>query len=157
MKIARVTPRAVAEPGGLTYLVVRVDTDEGVSGYAETTAGPAPQVTVDQLKRELSPLVGANPFRGVQTDEALKRARASLAARSPEPDSAARQGASHELGQRALHGSRIRSLPAHTHSLFEQCLSPCLPSSSPSVKALVSGSVSTFLTRLTSGVALLYA
>ena len=82
MKIARVTPRAVAEPGGLTYLVVRVDTDEGVSGYAETTAGPAPQVTVDQLKRELSPLVGASPFRGVQTDEALKRARASLAARA---------------------------------------------------------------------------
>jgi len=82
MKIARVTPRAVAEPGGLTYLVVRVDTDEGVSGYAETTAGPAPQVTVDQLKRELSTLVGANPFRAVQIDEALKRAQASLAARA---------------------------------------------------------------------------
>jgi galactonate dehydratase len=82
MKIARVTPRAIAEPGGLTYLVVRVDTDEGVSGYAETTAGPSPQVTVDQLKRELSPLVGASPFRAVQNDEALKRARASLAARA---------------------------------------------------------------------------
>jgi galactonate dehydratase len=82
MKIARVTPRAVAEPGGLTYLVVRVDTDEGISGYAETTAGPAPQVTVDQLKRELSTLVGANPFRAVQIDEALKRVQASLAARA---------------------------------------------------------------------------
>ena len=52
------------------------------SAWTPTTAGPAPQVTVDQLKRELSPLVGASPFRGVQTDEALKRARASLAARA---------------------------------------------------------------------------
>jgi galactonate dehydratase len=81
MKIARIAPRAVAEPGGLTYVVVRVDTDEGVSGYAETAAGPAPQVTVDQLKRELQPLVGANPARTVHL-ELLLREKASLASRA---------------------------------------------------------------------------
>jgi galactonate dehydratase len=81
MKIARVTPRAIAEPGGRRYLVVRVDTDEGVSGYAETEAGPAPQVAVDRLKRELQRLVGVNPARVVRLDEDLRRARASPASR----------------------------------------------------------------------------
>jgi galactonate dehydratase len=82
MKIARVTPRAIAEPGGRRYVVVRVDTDEGVSGYAETDAGPAPQVVVDQLKRELQSLVGMNPARAVRIDEDLRRAKASLASRA---------------------------------------------------------------------------
>ena len=82
MKIARVTPRAIAEPGGRRYLVVRVDTDEGVSGYAETEAGPAPQVAVDQLKHELLAMVGMNPARAVRLDEDLRRARASLASRA---------------------------------------------------------------------------
>jgi galactonate dehydratase len=82
MKIARVTPRAIAEPGGRRYVVVRVDTDEGVCGYAETGTGPAPQVTVDQLKRELQPLVGMNPTRAVRVDEDLRRAEASLASRA---------------------------------------------------------------------------
>jgi galactonate dehydratase len=82
MKIARVTPRAIAEPGGRRYVVVRVDTDEGVSGYAETEAGPAPQLTVDQVKRELQSLVGTNPTRAVRVDEDLRRAEASLASRA---------------------------------------------------------------------------
>jgi galactonate dehydratase len=82
MRISRVTPRAVAEPGGRRYVVVRVDTDEGVSGYAETEAGPAPQVAVDRLKDELQPLVGTNPARVVRLDEDLRRARASLGSRA---------------------------------------------------------------------------
>jgi galactonate dehydratase len=82
MKIARVTPRAIAEPGGRRYVVVRVDTDEGVSGYAETDAGPAPQITVDQLKGELQSLLGMNPARAVRVDEDLRRAEASLASRA---------------------------------------------------------------------------
>lgn len=82
MKVSRVLPRAVAEPGGRRYLVVRVDTDDGVSGYAETDAGIAPQVGVDQLKRELLPLVGMNPARAVRVDEDLRRSGASLASRA---------------------------------------------------------------------------
>jgi galactonate dehydratase len=82
MKIERVTPRAVAEPGGRRYVVVRVDTDEGVSGYAETEAGSAPQVAVDQLKRELQALAGMKPARAVRVDEDLRRSGASLASRA---------------------------------------------------------------------------
>jgi galactonate dehydratase len=82
MKIARVTPRAVAEPGGRLYLVVRVDTDEGVTGYAETEAGSAPQAAVDRLKRELEALVGMNPARSVRVDLDLRRSGASLASRA---------------------------------------------------------------------------
>lgn len=82
MKIVRVTPRAIAEPGGRRYLVVRVDTDEGVSGYAETRCGPGPQIAVDQLRRELMPLVGMNPARAVRVDQELRRASASLGSRA---------------------------------------------------------------------------
>jgi galactonate dehydratase len=82
MRIARVTPRAIAEPGGRRYLVVRIDTDEGVSGYAETEAGPAPQVAVDRLKDELRRLVGMNPARVVRLDGDLRRARASPGSRA---------------------------------------------------------------------------
>jgi galactonate dehydratase len=82
MKIVRVTPRTIAEPGGRRYLVVRVDTDEGVSGYAETEARPGAQVAVDRLKRELQQLVGMGPARAARVDEDLRRARASFASRA---------------------------------------------------------------------------
>jgi galactonate dehydratase len=82
MKVTGVTPRAIAEPGGRRYVVVRVDTDEGVSGYAETAAGSTPQLAVDQLKRELQPLVGTKPARVVRVDEELRRANASLSSRA---------------------------------------------------------------------------
>jgi galactonate dehydratase len=82
MKIGRVTPRAIAEPGGRQYLVVRVDTDEGVSGYGETEARPTPQVGVDRLKRELQQLVGMDPARAVRVDEDLRRGGASLGSRA---------------------------------------------------------------------------
>jgi galactonate dehydratase len=82
MKIIRVTPRAIAEPGGRRYVVVRVDTDEGVSGYAEAEARPAPQVAVDELKGELQRLIGMNPARAVRVDEDLRRGGASLGSRA---------------------------------------------------------------------------
>jgi galactonate dehydratase len=82
MKVSRITPRAVAEPGGRRYVVVRVDTDEGVFGYGETETGQAPQVAVDQLKRELLPLMGMNPARAVRIDEDLRRSGASLRSRA---------------------------------------------------------------------------
>jgi galactonate dehydratase len=82
MKITRVTARAVAEPGRRRYVVVRVDTDEGLSGYAETDALPTPQVAVDQLKRELQALAGSNSARAVRVDEDLRRSGASLSSRA---------------------------------------------------------------------------
>jgi len=82
MKITRLTPRAVAEPSGRRYVVVRVDTDQGVPGYAETEAGPAPQVTVDQLKRDLAALLGMNAARAIRVDDDLRRSGASLASRA---------------------------------------------------------------------------
>jgi galactonate dehydratase len=82
MKITRVAPRAIAEPGGRRYIVVRVDTDEGVSGYGETEAGAAPQVAVDHVKRELQALVGMDPRRAVRVDEDLRRSGAALASRA---------------------------------------------------------------------------
>jgi galactonate dehydratase len=82
MKITRVTPRAVAEPGGRRYIVVRLDTDEGMSGYAETEAGPAPQVAIDRLKRELQALAGVDPARAIRVDEELRLGGASQESRA---------------------------------------------------------------------------
>ena len=82
LKITRVTPRAVAEPGGRHYLVVRVETDQGFTGYAETQAASAVQVAVDRLKQELHRLVGVDPSRALRVDEELRRARASHEARA---------------------------------------------------------------------------
>jgi galactonate dehydratase len=82
MKITGVVPRAIAEPGGRQYLVVRVDTDEGVSGYAETEVRPTPRIAVDRLERELQRLVGTNPARAVRIDEDLRRVGTSLASRA---------------------------------------------------------------------------
>ncbi|MCG6927717.1 MAG: mandelate racemase/muconate lactonizing enzyme family protein [Acidobacteria bacterium] len=82
MKITGVTPRAIAEPGGREYLVVRVDTDDGVSGYAETEAGHAPRIAVARLKRELQRLIGMNPARAVGVDEDLRLAGASHTSRA---------------------------------------------------------------------------
>jgi len=82
MRISRITPRAITEPGGRRYVVVRVDTDESVSGYSETEAGPDPQIAVDRLKHELQSLIGTNPARVVRVDEDLRRAGASLESRA---------------------------------------------------------------------------
>jgi len=82
LKITRVTPRAIAEPGGRHYLVVRVETDQGLTGYAETQAPPAVQIAVDRLKQELHRLVGVDPSHALRVDEDLRRARASHEARA---------------------------------------------------------------------------
>jgi hypothetical protein len=91
MKVTRVTPRAVAEPGGLTYLVVRVDTDEGVSGYGETTAGP-----------------------GATSHGRPAQARAFDARRSePLPCRSDRRGAEARASLARGPGGRQRGLPRH--------------------------------------------
>jgi galactonate dehydratase len=74
VKITRITPRAIAEPEGDPYVVVRVDTDGETAGYAEARAEPEPQVAVDRVKRELEVLVGM--------DEELRRRRASPGSRA---------------------------------------------------------------------------
>ena len=82
MKITRFIPRAIAEPGGRHFVVVRLETDEAFIGHGETHALPSAQVAVDQLKRELQPLLGMDPARAVRVDEDLRRAGASPAARA---------------------------------------------------------------------------
>jgi galactonate dehydratase len=63
-------------------VVVRIDTDQGLSGYAETEAQPEAQVAVDRLRQELNRLVGVDPSRGLRVDEELRRAHASHQARA---------------------------------------------------------------------------
>lgn len=82
MRITKITPRAIAEPGGRAYVIVRVETDAGLTGYGETHALPSPQVAVDGFKRELQALSGLNPERAVRVEEELRRAGASLEARA---------------------------------------------------------------------------
>ena len=82
LKITRVTPRAIAEPGDRQYLVVRVDTDEGLSGYAETGTPAAAQAAVDRLEQELHRLIDLDPSRTLRIDEDLRRAGASREARA---------------------------------------------------------------------------
>lgn len=82
MKITEVTPKAVAEPGGRSYVVVKVSTDEGLAGYGEAQATPDPQTAVDRLKREMQLLVGKDPARRLILDGALRNAGASPAARA---------------------------------------------------------------------------
>lgn len=82
MKITSILVRTIAEPGGLEYVVVRLQTDDGQTGYGETHAQPSAQVAADRATRELQPLVGADPLRFVKVDEDLRRAGASLGSRA---------------------------------------------------------------------------
>ncbi len=82
MKVTRLVPRAIAEPGGRSYVVVEIGTDDGVVGFAETHAEPSPQVAVDRIKRELAPLLGMDPLRAVRLDEDLRRSGASGSSRA---------------------------------------------------------------------------
>lgn len=82
MKITGVAPRAVAEPGGRRYVVLKISTDEGHAGYGEAPATPDPQTAVDRLKRELQSLHGSNPARTLILDEQLRSTGASPGARA---------------------------------------------------------------------------
>lgn len=62
--------------------MVEVGTDDGVVGFAETHAGPSPQVAVDRIKRELQPLLGMDPLRNVRVEQDLRRAGASPSSRA---------------------------------------------------------------------------
>jgi galactonate dehydratase len=82
VKITEIVLRAVAEPGGRRYVVVKVATDEGLAGYGEAPATPDPQVAVARLKQELQSLRGKNPARTLILDGDLRAAGASPAARA---------------------------------------------------------------------------
>ena len=82
MKITEVLPRAVAEPGGRRYIVLKISTDEGYAGYGEAPATPDAQTAVDRLKRELQSLGGKNPARTLILDRELRAASASAGARA---------------------------------------------------------------------------
>lgn len=81
MKITSVTPRAVAEPGGRRYAVLKVETDAGAVGWGEAPAAPDAQTAVDRLKRELGGLVGKDPSPLLQIDAGLRAEGASDASR----------------------------------------------------------------------------
>lgn len=82
MNITAIEPRAIAEPGGRSYVVLKVTTDEGHAGYGESAVGSDPQATVDRLKRELAGEVGANATRTLLADLRLQRSGASHGARA---------------------------------------------------------------------------
>ena len=59
MKITRVTPIVVAE----RYILVRVETDQGVAGFGEASPMSAPLI-VAAINRSLAPLaLGQDPLR----------------------------------------------------------------------------------------------
>ncbi len=81
MVVTNIQARAIEEPGGRQYAVLEISTDSGVSGFGEAPAAPDPRTAVDRLKRELQPLLGANPERAVRVDRDLERSGASPASR----------------------------------------------------------------------------
>ncbi len=82
MKITAIEPRAIAEPGGRRYVVLKVSTDAGISGYGEAPVDSDAKVTVDRIKHELAGEIGANPDRTLLADLRLHRADASPGARA---------------------------------------------------------------------------
>ena len=81
MKIIAAKPWAVAEPGGRRYVVLKVETDQGVAGYGEAPAGGHPQAAVDRLKSELASVVGMDPAHVLHIDKTLAEGGAGDAAR----------------------------------------------------------------------------
>lgn len=81
MNISKIEIRAIGEPGGAEYVVVKLATAEGPSGYGEAPAVPSPQIAVDRLKQELTGLSGRDPAQVLRIDRDLREAGASPAAR----------------------------------------------------------------------------
>lgn len=82
MKITQIEPRAIQEPGGRRYAVVKVSTDEGVTGFGEAPAVPDPQIAVDLLKRDLAVVVGEEASQTTRLDLRLRQGGASAGARA---------------------------------------------------------------------------
>jgi galactonate dehydratase len=82
LKISKVDIRAIGEPGGAEYVVLKLATAEGLNGYAEAPASPNPQIAVDRLKQELAGLSGRDPAQALRIDRDLREAGASPAARA---------------------------------------------------------------------------
>ena len=82
MKITEVSTIAVAEPGGRRYVIVKLSTDEGISGYGEAPAGPDPETAVAAISRETAPVRGQDPARLLFLDQELRRSGASPASRA---------------------------------------------------------------------------
>lgn len=81
MKISKIEIRAIGEPGGADYVVLKLAAAEGISGYGEAPATPSPQVAVDRLKQELAGLPGRDPAQVLRIDRDLREAGASPSAR----------------------------------------------------------------------------
>lgn len=82
MKITEIRSMAIAEPGGLRYIVLKVSTDDGPTGYGEAPATHEPQEAAERLRRELTPLLGWDPAQILRIDRELSRDGASHAARA---------------------------------------------------------------------------
>jgi len=82
MQITQIDLRGVREPGGRSYVVLKVSTDAGLSGFGEAPARPDAATAVALLKKELAPLTGMNPERAVRIEQDLLRSGASPAARA---------------------------------------------------------------------------
>ncbi len=82
MKITDIEPTAVAEPGGRRYIVLRLSTDEGHTGYGEAPPAGDPQETVERLNAELTALRGRDPGQMLRIDRELLRMGASHGARA---------------------------------------------------------------------------
>ncbi len=82
MKITDIQPMAVAEPGGRSYIVLRISTDEGRTGYGEAPPTKDLHNAVARLKHELEPLRDRDPAKFLRIDQDLLRGGASPAARA---------------------------------------------------------------------------
>jgi galactonate dehydratase len=82
LKISKVEIRAIGEPGGAEYAVLKLVTDEGLSGYGEAPATPSPQIAVDRMNQELAQLIGLDPAQVLRIDRDLREAGASPASRA---------------------------------------------------------------------------
>ena len=75
--IADLTARAVREPkGGATYVVVRVETDQGAVGYGETHARPDPATALARVPAARKRVLGLDALAG----EAVRRLLGDLPA-----------------------------------------------------------------------------
>jgi L-alanine-DL-glutamate epimerase-like enolase superfamily enzyme len=82
VKITEISTIAVAEPGGRRYVILKLSTDEGISGYGEAPAGANPETAVAAISRETAWLRGQDPARLLFLDQELRRAGASAASRA---------------------------------------------------------------------------